>query len=333
MCKKGDKMKKTWVMALLLTIVVTGCAKKEVKTTIEPTSTPVTQEQNEEVANKVYEGIVFKVDAKLQNKSVKGNLIISNASDEVIPLYFEDTIATYEVRDADGSILTTASIKEGNRSKLQSKEEIKYPFEFSTQEAKGGTVTIVAKLSLLDREHEVYNYDDLKVQTDIGIPVNFTYLPSKVTTYTYIKPNEEQIYKEKYAFVQNGQIQQNSELTGVSVFTEDAKGVYLTYQDPEKLNVNSPSVIGKVSSAEKQQILALPAQKGKTWTSAGVKYTILDTNKTLTVPAGTFSGVVEVQMDVGNDVRLYYAKGVGLIEVAVVTEGGINPQQMLQKME
>lgn len=314
-------------------IILSGCQKEEKVSVIE-TNTPPAVDQVEEIKDIVYEGISFNVEAKMEGETMKGNFTIQNTGNKSLPFYIGDAkIVTYEVQDDSGITLVKGEVKEEERTSLQAKEKISYPFEVKIKDIESDIVTVRADLNLVNKEHETYTKKELKVESQVQIPVTFTYLPDKETTYVYVDPSHEQTQKERYAFFKNGSVQKNSELTGVSVYTEDKDGVYLIYNNPDEIELNAENVLGKVTYGEKQKILALPAEKGKKWSSGGNSYEILSTDQTLTTPAGTYNSVIEVKMMNSNEVRLYYAKGVGLIEVAVASEEGIDPVQVLQKTQ
>lgn len=328
-------MKKWWIILATSMFILGGCAQKESKPQNNMTpsfttapSAPV--ETNQPVA-KVYKGLSLQTKVTLDEETVKGTFILGNEATEEMPLYTQNgKLIRYKIVDDTGMTIAEGIVDEKSRTTLQAKEEVQYAFEFSIREAKGSAVTIYANLLLENKNLESYVKSELETSIDVQLSNKTAYIPGKTVTYTYLKPNDEQSQKETYAYFEKGYIQKNSELTGISVYSVEEDGIYLVYNDPEKLELNEANVISKVDKTMKQKVLPIPMKKGQTWTNDNIYYSVLDTAQTVTTPAGTFTDVAEVKMESSPEVRLYYSEKNGLVEVSVVTEGGINPVQILQ---
>ncbi|WP_409304955.1 hypothetical protein [Peribacillus sp. SCS-155] len=158
----------------------------------------------------------------------------------------------------------------------------------------------------------------------IGVSLSYLHSTSEAATVSYLKDTR---YSYIYNFLGSQKIykfegkEKSGNLWGIS----DLGRYYPTYAELEVQNKNGffLQTRNDTDIYRSIQVIKFPMKKGLKWSvksESDIKldFTILSTNKTVNVRAGTFKNVVEVKMhlegfDKGSYQKEYYAKGAGLI--------------------
>jgi predicted small lipoprotein YifL len=322
----------TTLLAAILVVSLSACGKDENKVPPSP-SAEVTPSETPQTQDVLYSHIAFELSTSMENGTIKGEFSIENQNNEVMPLSLKDgNLISYQIHNEAGEVLSEKTIDEATRTKLQPKETITYNFSYDIAEEMTGEISVTAKLLLVDADHVKYDDSLLSAKSSVKIAQKLVWFPNEAKTYVYSNPTSESTFKESYSYFKDGLVQKNSELTGISVYSEDERGMYLVHSDPNQIVLDAPNVLENFTITEKHKWLNLPISVGDGWLDGDAKYDILAVDKTVETPAGTFNDVIEVQMTKGNVVKLYYAKGVGLIQVVAVMEDGEQIVQILKQM-
>ena len=123
---------------------------------------------------------------------------------------------------------------------------------------------------------------------------------------SYLKDTEKKYVVKEYSFKKNRMIEYEQNFIG------DSKGFNTWYGAETFLEKENQK--GLFYGMDK--VLAYPVEIGKTWNIESFTFTIEAVNKTIQIPAGTFTNVVEVkttEKGVEGYSTTYFAKGVGQI--------------------
>lgn len=323
-------MKKKWILAglvLLLSFSLAACKdKEEVKpeeSDIEDTKVDDTKEKarlNAEYLSK----LELKTDTDIVDGKLSVSVILENPTTQVIPLDFKKNQAmVITLFNGKEEVAERVEIEEEDRKKINAKETVTWEHEINLKEFYD-TYRVKVVLNLVDEKGTVIpGFDDSR-EIEYKEENTYNYTPRKPATLVYeTRDGSGTEATEEFLYFEDGYAQSYSTNQGGNVvYFSDKTGLYRVYSEVSDKKINKIKDI----VPQKEQLLKLPVVEGEEWTidgqPDGIKHKVIEDNATITTIYGQLSNVIIVEADVGQVMRLFYHKDLGMVKTEVKKEDG-----------
>ncbi|QST03100.1 hypothetical protein IMZ31_21360 (plasmid) [Pontibacillus sp. ALD_SL1] len=153
----------------------------------------------------------------------------------------------------------------------------------------------------------------------------YDFIPAQSTAYTYVDYQGDETTKE-FLYVKQGVAQSVSE-GGTEFLISEEDGLYFSSSSEVITDDRTMDTF-----QDKEMVLSYPLTVGQTWEKARILYTVVDVNASIEVPIGKLQHVIVVERGSSGDVRYYYHREYGLVQMAVIADENWIPIMQLKSV-